>query len=256
MRVFSNKRGQVTIFIVVSIIIVVGIVVLFYLTSLSKTEISPKDDPQGFIEECILDEVKKSTDKILPMGGFLEPDPSILFRDVDVQYLCYIEAEKKQCVVLEPMLKDHIEQEIIRDSQQKIERCFNELEKTFEGYDYFAGPTEYFVVASPSTITGTVNKEIKISKDGSVRTFNKFVSAQYSPIFDFILISNQILRKEANCKCAEEHCGADVVEISRMNQEYELELFVTGVNEKIYTIRDTKTKQEFNFALRNCILLP
>lgn len=251
-----KKKGQVTIFIIIAILIVGAIITLFYLTSSPDKKINPQENPQSFIEECLRDEIKESTDKILPQGGVINPQPFLLFNETNVQFLCYIEEEKQQCEILEPMLKEKIEQEIVKNTQSKINSCLNKLEDSFDNYDYSAGPTEYLVEISPNIIKGIINKKITIAKDGQTQEFTTFVSTQYSPIFDFILISNQIMREEATCVCGEETCSADVVKLSSANNDYELELFVTGKNEKIYTIRDIKTKQEFNFAVRNCILLP
>lgn len=251
-----KKKGQVTIFIIIAILIVGAIITLFYLTSSPDKKINPQTNPQYFVEDCLFKEISKSIEKILPQGGIINPNPSLLFNETNVQFHCYVEEEKQQCEILEPMLKEKIEQEIILDTQSKINSCLNKLEDSFDNYDYSAGPTEYLVKISPNEITGTINKKITIAKDGQTQEFTTFASTQYSPIFDFILIANQIMRKESTCVCGEETCGADVVAISKMNNDYELELFVTGKNEKIYTIRDTKNKQEFNFAVRNCILLP
>jgi hypothetical protein len=250
----NNKRGQVTIFIILAIIVVAAIVGYYLLRSEPASEINPQENPQAFIEKCLMDEIKKSTDEILPQGGIINPQPFLLFSETKVQFLCYIEGKEQQCEILEPMLKDKIERQIEQDTQSKINNCLNRLEDIFENYDYVAGPTKYLIEIFPGEISGTIDKKITITKDGATQEFSTFVSRQYSPVFDFILISNQIIRKEATCICGEEHCGADIVAISRLNSDYELELFVSGKDEKIYTIRDTKTKQEFNFAVRNCIL--
>lgn len=252
----ESKRGQVTIFIIFGIVVVVGIILLYMLNLSPTTQISPKNDPQGYIEKCMKDALQDSIEVVLPQGGIISPINYILFNETEVRYLCHTQENRQLCTIQEPLLKSKIEAELKLDSQQKIENCFNQLAASFKNYDYSVGDTNYTITISPNQITSIVDKTVTIVKDGNEQNFRIFKYQEASPIWDMIILSSNILTQETTCNCQKETCSTDVLNLSRLNPLYELGLFITSTNEKVYTIKDTLTKQTFNFAVRNCIRLP
>lgn len=252
----EGKSGQLTVFVIVGIIIVVSVVGLFFLSKKADLTLDPKKDPQGFVEQCVGDTLKESEERLLPQAGYRNFDKYILYENKKVAYLCYTAEEKELCTNLKPLLADHIEQELQKDSLARVEDCFAQLKNSFSGYSYSASPTDYSIEVVPNKLTATVNKKITITRGESVLTFDKFVYEEASPVFDFIAFTNQILFKETTCDCGKETCNVDVFNMYRMNPIYELGLFVTSNNEKVYSVKDTITGKEFKFAVRNCIRLP
>lgn len=252
----EHKRAQVTIFIILAIIIVVGIVGVFLLTSKTSVSINPAEDPSGVIEKCIKDQIDAVVPGILAHGGLVSPsnssDKSVLYDDKRVAYLCYAEDKLEICSQNTPLLKAKIEDEIKRVTTKKIEGCFSDLKSQLSGYDVKEGAMTYNIEITPTSLNAVVNKKLVISRGESSQEVSSFSYKARSPIFNFILLTNKILNEEVGCDCGNEACRVDVLELSRDNKDFEITLFVGGSDIEVYTIKDILTGQQFKFAVRNC----
>ena len=85
-----NKNGQITIFVLLAIILVGGIVI--YLTISSKEVVLEKRgeefNPETFIDKCVREEIRDTVKLLLPQGGFMTPQDYVTHNDIKVSYLC------------------------------------------------------------------------------------------------------------------------------------------------------------------------
>jgi regulatory protein YycH of two-component signal transduction system YycFG len=251
-----GKSGQLTIFIIFGLIIAIGVVILYYFVISPATENNKAKDPQKYIQDCLDRILKSSEEKLLVQAGYRNSSNYLVYNETKVPYLCYVKDNEKLCTILEPLLKNKIEQELKLDSEADLEKCFVKVKEAFEGYDYQEGQTNYSIEIAPNSLIARVFKNIKVSRDDSSFEFNYFEYKKPSPIFDFVILANDILTQETTCNCGVVSCSADVLSLSRMNQRYEVSLFVSGKNEKVYTIKDTLTQMRYLFSVRNCVRLP
>ena len=151
-------------------------------------------------------------------------------------------------------MKTTMEESIRQDSMNKIQSCFKNLKESFSNYEYTEKELDYTIEILPETIRATAKKEITISRDEQTQNFNMFISEEYSPAYNFILITNEILRDELDCACGEISCTSDLTLLSQTNLKFRLGLDVTPRMERVYSIQDRTTNQEFKFAVRNCVI--
>lgn len=251
-----KKKSQVTLFIIFAILIFISLISFFFLKIKSYPEKRLTINPQEQIESCIKEELLKVLPIIMEQGGVFNPrkisDESVLYEDKYTKYLCYSSGKREKCFINTPLLKSSIEEEIEKATIEGVKKCFENLRKKLAGYDYKEEEQfNYSIEISPSFLTAKVNKEITISKGDSLKKFNSFVFKEPSPLFDFILITNDILVKEVSCNCGKESCTADTLGLS--NNNFKVSVFIAGNGEKVYKIEDMITKQKFKFAVRNCI---
>jgi hypothetical protein len=255
--ILVGKRAQVTIFIILAIIIVVGIVTVYYLRTKPNVETSPTKDPKGYIEQCIQQSIDKTLPQILAQGGLINPDSrpenSVLYQNKYVPFLCYAEELETICTQNTPLLKAKIEEQLQKSSINDVENCFTTLRGEFGGYDYTESGLDYSINISPTELKVTAINNIKISRDGDSQEFNLFSYQVSSPIFDFVILTNKILNEEVGCNCGSDACRADVLALSKANKDFEITLFVGGNDVEIYTIKEVLTGQEFKFSVRNCV---
>jgi hypothetical protein len=251
------KRGQVTIFIILAIVIAVGIIAVSMLVVKPKVLISPTENPSGYIENCMKDNIELVLPGILVHGGQVKPsnktDESVLYEDKQVAYLCYAEGKLKICEQNTPLLKKQIEEEIERSTKRKIEECFSNLKLNLKGYDIKESETNYSVFIDPTSLRAVINKKLIISRGENSQEFSRFVYERSSPVYDFIILTNKILNTEVSCECGREACRADVLQLSKDNMDFEIKLFVGNGDIEVYEIKDLLSGLEFKFAVRNCI---
>src|SRR3989338_5247015 len=87
---FSNKSGQVTVFIIVAILIVaLAAMIYFFMPGTSVgTEFNEKN-PNRFIQTCIEDEIERAVELVSLQGGSINPEHFFLYQSNKIEYLCY-----------------------------------------------------------------------------------------------------------------------------------------------------------------------
>lgn len=251
-----DKKGQLTIFIILGIILAISIIFVFFILLKPSTKVDPKNNPEGYIIDCIEDAISETEKNIMPQAGHLTFNDYILFNNKEIPYLCHTPNNLEICKVKEPQLKEFIESNIEEDTIDTIENCFAELREIFSESSYSQEATEYEIDISKGRLKATVNKQISFTRDGETQTINQFVFEKASSIYDLIVLTTIILTQETLCDCQTESCSSDVLELSKLNRNFEINLFVTSQNEKIYNMTDIRNNEKFAFSVRNCVRLP
>jgi len=251
-NLLNSKRSQVTIFIIIALIIVVAIALIFVLRREPTITISPSTDPQGYIEKCTRDAGKEALEILMPQGGFIEPESSIMYQDVNRTYLCYINTFYQTCINQRPHLTKDIEQEITDYIKPKMQSCFLSLEQELKkrNYNVETGNMEIITELKPKSVFITINRKFKLTKNQETRTFEKFKTRISSPVYDLAILAEEIVHQEA------QFCNFEILGLMILYPQYDLDKFVTGSGEKIYTTREKSTDKEFVFAVRSCVLPP
>lgn len=256
MDIKKHKKGQIAIFVIIALIIVVAVALVFIFVGKPFDKISPIEDPKGYVSQCVQEPLSDGIEQVIMHGGYLNAEePSILYENEDVAYLCHTPNNEEICIAIEPMLIEKIEEEILAYITQPVEGCLDELEQSLALYSPKIGDTKIDVEIMPEQVLVKINKDVSYTKDQQTQNFEVFDTIISSPLHDFARITNNIINEEIDCDCGRETCNADVFNVAETH-DFEVERFVTGRNEKIYTIREIVSEDEFIFAIRNCVRLP
>ena len=263
--IFSNsKKGQITVFIILAILLVMTILLLFmlYQNQLQGKTGNTKKNTQGIFEECINNYVGEATELIFENSGYTEL-PSLVYSVTnvkgyykqyelkDIPYLCYTNSNYARCVPQAPLLINHLEKQIKTYIEPKTEFCFEILSKDLKerAYDVRLGKTELLEVnLRDKGIETFIKKELIQAKSGKEERIEEFNAVYSTHLYDIAKVAEKIVYEETT------FCNSDYVEIMRGNTGIEIEKFQTGDDVKIYTVRNKLTKKEWEFAVRGCIL--
>jgi len=128
----NNRRGQLTIFVIVAVLIVVGLIATFWLIGWADIETPTDLNPKQFVQKCVRDAVEDSVEKMLENGGQRIPSQAISYQGHEWNYLCYQADYYQGCYNLHPMLEFLIENEIKEDTKDKVQKCFDAMREDFE----------------------------------------------------------------------------------------------------------------------------
>lgn len=247
-----NRRGQITIFVILAIAIVLIIGIFIYLRNQKdpSIEISPDKNPEFSIHNCISSELRELIREISKNGGYFEPELVREFNEENYTYLCYNENYYSKCINQEPMLIQHLKKEIKDNIFEELESCFQELKIGLEkqGYSVEMSAMDFNVVLMPSKVLLEIDRDVDIVKTGESRKFEEFDISASSKIYDLVVVSQEIISQEA------EFCNFDSVGYMLSYPKYEIEKKKLGDGDLIYYVRDKKTKEEFRFAIKTCIM--
>jgi len=245
---FPQKKGQLTIFIILAIIIVFAIVLFFILRSNIRTEIPQTDNPSEFIRDCAKDAVEEILPKILAGAGQINPAFNLSYNGKDYNYLCYASDSYQGCYNLYPILEQEIEENIYLSTKEDIQKCFNLMRQEFEDKGYIfldTSSTDYSIDLVSGSINIILQKEMTLSRDGSSQKFKNFNAKIYSSLYNLVQITRNIVNDESR------YCTYDYTQYMLLYPNYEIIRVGFNTN-KIYWITNRQTGEVFKFAIRTC----
>ncbi len=241
-----GKRGQVTIFVIIAIVIVAAIIFFFVYKPNIGRVFSNDVNPAQFLQSCIGGDVKDSVDLLASQGGYANPEGFILSNGVKIKYLCYNSEFYKTCVVQQPLLKEHFEKELEELLRPKANDCVNKLKAEYErkGFSVSASQPETKVEIAPHRIKINFLAPMTISKD-STETFKSFEVDLGSEMYDLLLTSTSIIEFEST------YGDSETTLYTQYYPNLKIQKEKFGEGSTIYTVSDVTTKESFTFASRS-----
>jgi hypothetical protein len=246
-----NKKAQLTIFIIIALILVVVVAMIFILASPPKVQISSDRSPHSTIESCTKKAIEEAINKTELYGGDVSPGFSVMYNNINRSYLCYTSEYYKHCVNQRPKLIEHIENEITNYVKPKVTECFDSLKTELDSrYTVDMGEMQIKTKLAPKEVLVEINRKFKMSNGEDNKEFDNFNVVLVHPIYDLAKVSAEITNQEA------QYCNFDSLGFMTIYPWYDITKFKTGEGDKIYTVNDRRSGEEFTFAIRSCALPP
>ncbi len=244
----QKKRGQLTIFIIIAIL-VVAIVALFFAFPKLRTAvgIEKPESPEKFIQTCLEDAIKENVDTISKQGGSMEPSPNILYQDEKIQYLCYTPQKAQACVVQIPFLEKHIEEEIKNSIDDDVDFCFSSLKQSYDdrGYTTNLKKGEIAVELLPKKILTTMNYDFTFSKADEIQRREVFRVIVNNNLYELVSIAQSIMDWEILMGDSFEQSYMEFYTWLRVEKDR------PNDDSTIYTLTDKNTQNKFVFAMQS-----
>ena len=245
------KRGQVTIFIIVGILLVVGIIAILIFSNRVIVAPQVSEDPRSFVRSCVSDLVEDSLEKIMMNGGVAIPSFAISYQGDEWNYLCHQADYYLSCYNFHPMLEEEMESEIVRDTAEGIRECFDSMRLEFEdrGYDISGEATVYSVDLLPGFIEINIEKDILLSSDDSSKNYNDFGFEMFSSAYDLVSVARLIVNDES------QFCNFEYNGYMLLYPKYDIRR-IDYKDNKLYQIMDRKSGEKFRLAIKSCSFPP
>jgi len=244
----KNRSGQVTIFIIIAIIIVIAAVLIYSFYPEIKTSLGfGEETPEGFIQSCLGDEIETNVELISLQGGSLEPEHYIMYNNEKIEYLCYTNEYYKTCVMQQPMLKEHIESEIENEIKEEVTACFNSLRESYQkkGYSVNMNTGETDVELLPKKIVVTFDYPLTLSKGEDTKEYDSFSVIVNNNLYELISVTNSILDYEVTYGDSEITTYMDYYHFLKVEKKKQSD------GSKIYVLTDRDNLGKFQFATRS-----
>ncbi len=247
----KEKRGQVTIFIIIAMVIIaLGFLAYAFYPKVKSTLSLQEKNPQGYIQECIQKDLQDTLTLISSQGGSVNPTNFILYNKSKVEYLCYTnENLAKLCVVQRPVLQTHIKSELKSVLENKINTCFESLKKNYEtkGYVVTWEKGNRTVELLPKKTLLRLTDKVVLTKENS-QVYNEFVVMINNNLYELTAIADSIVAWES------EYGDADPIVYMTYYPDLKVEKMVTS-DGKVYILTNRDTKEIFQFSVRGFVLI-
>lgn len=250
----QNKRGQVTLFIIIALIIVAAAVVfLIFYPNIKTTLGGTTDEPSSFMQDCLEKSLKEKIDLVSKQGGTLRPTNFYLYQDDKIEYLCYINEFYKQCVMQKPLLTESISQEVSEAMQGDIKKCWASLENNYkkQGYEVAVSEGEASVELIPKRVVISFTNVLTLKKDTAVRyggEGNRPIRVVLNNnIYELASIAKSVLNQEAK------YGDTEIMNYMFFYRDLKVEKYKQTDGTKIFILTDRNTGNKFQFATRSVV---
>lgn len=249
MSLKEEKRGQLTIFIIVAILIVaLALLIYFFYPKLRPVGLET-DNPYSYIEKCMKDTFEEKIEVISLNGGDYEVNENngFFYRGEYIKYLCYTDQNFIRCVNQEPFLTEHVENEILVQITPEVDSCFEALVETYErkGYDVDLTRESTEVKILPDRVSTNFHSKLNLVKGSESQTYERFEIDINSNLYEMLEIVKNIVTWEINV-------GDSISEGYMVNNpNIKVEKRRKDNDVKLYTITDRTTEEAFRFAIRS-----
>lgn len=255
-----GKRGQVVIFIIIGIVLVavIALFLIFGEKIIPEIGLGRETNPSSFLDSCMREKVEESVKLISMQGGSANPELYKTFKFegeedfTDISYLCYTQNYYISCINQEPMLIQHLKEEIKTDISDEVKTCFDDLASNLERQNYVvdAKYNGFEIELIRGKIIINIDGELILTKSGETLKQEDFKIIIPSRFYDLALVVQEITSQEA------EYCNFEHLGYMTFYPEFYIDKFVTSDSAIIYTIRHEDSKERFRFAVRTCVLRP
>ncbi|MBI2148680.1 hypothetical protein HYU23_03290 [Candidatus Woesearchaeota archaeon] len=199
-----DKRGQVAVFAILGIVIVILVALFFFLRNEYGFFISPNvflGDKGKPIENNLRECVTKVTDDALKLfsrqGGNFEPTRYILHQDNRVSYYCLNVLNDEKCLNVMPSF-DELVGNLNTEINEGVNSCVDrDLVQSGLGYTVTAGKITTSVLSSDAGIAVKAHYDVKITRDENQYTIRDLNLNFDAPIESIYSVSVDIVNAEA-----------------------------------------------------------
>jgi len=253
-----KKKGQLTIFIIIGIILIAVIVLFFIFRGTIKIPGiggGKETSSQSFLESCLEDAIKEGTETLALQGGYLEPTiyKNFKFKGEearDISYLCYTPNYYIPCVNQEPLLIKHLKNELYDYIADDVRSCFDSLTSSLDkqGYSVNSNYRGFDIELNDNKIIVDIDAELDLTRAGETTKQTDFEIDIASKFYDLALVVQEIVNQEA------EYCNFEYLGYMAFYPQWYIEKTGASDSTIIYTVENKKSKERFRFAIRGCAI--
>lgn len=247
----KDKKGQVTIFIILAIVIVVlGVLIYVFLPQIKSTVGLETKDPYTFIRSCLEDKLDETVENISLHGGTLEPTSYYLYEDEKLQYLCLTNEYFLPCYNQKPLLKKEIEEELNEVLAPIVDSCFDSLKEVYvdSGYNTILKKGNFVLEVLPEKILlNFEGYELTTTKGQNSETYASFFIYKNSKLYELIRIADNIVSWEINVG------KADIFSYMVLYHDLDVEKHIQEDGTNIYVLQYLNSGEKFQFASRSWV---
>lgn len=242
----AQKKGQVTIFIILAILIVsVLLVFMLYV----KPKIFPAQRGKLNIESCVKSTIGQAITELSATSGAINPESGYLYNGKKIQYFCYTNKFYKPCVNQRPFIKTSFEKDLKDYVRNDIIDCYtsskSELQK--KGYTISNSDPTIDVSVQPGNVLVVFNTNIVVSQDDAKEVYSNFSVTVPSQIYGTLVIAQRIISEEIK------NGDTDTSYLMLLYPDYVIRKMKMGDGTKIYTIEEPSSETKFQFASKSWV---
>lgn len=259
---YKKRNAQVTLFIIVAIIIVSGIIMFFVFREGVDSDggFLKETNENSFLDACLEEKITEIISTISLQGGNIEHKEGPKYLNFkfgnepsrDISYLCYTGLYYEPCINQQPLLIQHLKKEIKNYSANYVESCFSNLTRSLEkdGYNVDSNYNGFEVKLESKKVILEIDADISKSKADESSKVSNFKIIIPTKFYDLAIVSQEIISQEA------EYCNFNYIGFMAFYNEYKITRVNTVNESRVYSVEHRASKEKFRFVIRGCAAGP
>jgi hypothetical protein len=236
-----NRRGQLTMFIILAIVIVAVIVIVFVVRPDFVIRLG---GPLNF-DECISDTVDGAIVELARSGGFRRPIISQEYKGEVVPIFCTTEDFYTLCTVQVPFPQRSFEKELSGIVSGAVQECYDQKldDLISQGLNVSGGKVSSNLSIGPSSVRVVVNAPTAVEG----QSFLTMTTEVQSNIYQVLMIATSILGSESSLG------DSDIDTLMLLYPEYIITKDKLSDGTTVYVIREINSEIVYKFASRSLV---
>ena len=238
-----GKKAQITLWIIIAIIIVAVLLLIFYLTPVKDLILPTK--PVLKFQDCVDEKLDEAIDLVSSKGGSINPTNAYSYQGERVEYLCYTNQYYSTCSNQQPLLRQHVEREILDYIKQDVTNCIDSTLQNLREKGYLIeGRADLSVEVVSDEIIVKISG-VNIRKESTSEIYKDISVKRKSELYELLMLTSSILNWEAR------YGDVDITSYMIFYPNLRVEKLKQGDGSKIYKLTNTNTEDKFVFATRS-----
>jgi hypothetical protein len=239
-----NKKGQVTLFIVLAILLVFAISLAFFYV---KPEIFFQSAKQPKFESCLSNSLDPNLRSLALNAGILNPKFNYQYMGNNYTYLCYTNEDYQPCVNQEPFLTRAFENSLRSLIKREFQECYDSSVEDLRsrGYDVQTGAIDFNVSIEPGEIAIDINAPLVVSRGESTARSQTYRVKHRTNLYELLMVATSLVQFETYYGDSEQTAQMlyyPNILIDKQRRDDDT---------KVYTLTERNEKIEYRFAVRS-----
>ncbi len=238
----KGKRGQITIFIILAILIVASLLIYFLWIQPAMTNQTGKLK----LDNCISDALETEIPDLAENAGLLNPKFTYQYMGQNITYVCYTDEYYQPCIVQEPFLLNTFETSLEKSMRQRVQACYDGAIEQLraEGYEVKSGEIKTQVLIQPTLVEVNIEAPTTITKESS-QQFRQIKVTQNSQLYEILMIATSLLQYETA------YGDTDTTSSMFFYPDIIIDKMKRSDGTTVYTVESKTEEIKFKFASRS-----
>jgi hypothetical protein len=191
----KDKRGQLTLFIVLAILLVVAIGVLFYFYNLGAFS---SDSSVPVLESCISKSLDAEIKKLALTAGVIRPKFDHMYGGNNYTFLCYTDDYYTPCVNQVPILTNVFEDSLANILKSEFQACYDSAVSDLvrRGYDVSKGTAKFDISIEPLGVVVNLDAPLTSSSGLGTTLTQKYKYTYKTNLYELLMVATSLIQFE------------------------------------------------------------
>jgi hypothetical protein len=240
-----DKKGQLTLFIILALLLAVAIGILLYFWNPEIFRFGRFQQPS--LENCLQGSLDDKIQTLSLSAGLINPNFNYLYQGNNYTYLCYTNEYYQPCVNQHPFLvktfEDSLTVLIAREFQSCYDSSVDDLRR--RGFEVEEGSITFNISIEPNEIRVEIDAPMTITLEDSAISTRKYTYRHRTNLYELLMVATSLIQFETY------YGDAEQLDHMLLYPDIVIRKERRDDDSKVYSLTEINEDIEYRFAVRS-----